>query len=125
MEEIRPIRTQADLDWALTEVERYFDMPPKPGSAEEDRYDILSELIAAYEQRHFAIEALDPVDTIKAYMEETRKSQTDLAALIGSRSRASEILNRKRALSLTAIRKIAEAWHLPADDLIAIYPLAA
>jgi HTH-type transcriptional regulator / antitoxin HigA len=122
---IRPIKREEDLDWALKEIERYFDNPPRPDSPEADRFDILATLIEAYENVHYPIEAPDPVTALKAHMETTGHSQGDLADLLGSRSRASEVLARRRALTLPMIAKISGAWHLPADLLVKSYPLKA
>ncbi len=71
MKEIRPIRTQADLDWALGEIEPYFDAPPAPGSEEADRFDILSDLIEAYENRTVTVAAADPIDILTFFMKTT------------------------------------------------------
>ena len=125
MKEIRPIRTQADLDWALGEIEPYFDAPPAAGSEEADRFDILSDLIEAYENRTLALAAADPIDVLTFYMETTGRTQSDLANVLGSRSRASEILRRKRALTLDMINSLRREWHIPADCLVEPYPLAA
>lgn len=124
MENIRPIRTEADYDWALAEIAPYFDDVPALGTPEADRFDVLADLIAAYEARYHAIEPLSPVDLIAGYMEETGLQQSDLAQVVGSTSRASEFLNRKRPLTLAAIQKIHEAWRLPADVLIQPYHLS-
>lgn len=121
--EIRPIRTEADYDWALTEIAPYFDEVPAAGTAEADRFDILADLISAYEARHHLIEALGPVEMIAAFMEERGLQQADLAQVVGSVSRASEFINRKRPLTLGAIQKINAAWRLPADVLIQPYHL--
>lgn len=125
MKPVRPIRNDTDLDWAITEITPYFETPPAEGSEEADRFDILAGLIEAYEARHHAIEAPDPIDLIRAHMEASGRSQADLAALLGSRSRASEVLARKRALTVEMIRRLGSAWGLPVDCLIAPYPLAA
>lgn len=122
---IRPIRSEADLDWALREIERYFDDPPRSGSPEADRFDVLATLIEAYEDVHHPIEAPDPIETIKAHMKMTGCSQADLAELLGSRSRASEVLAKRRALTLAMINKISTAWRLPADLLVKSYALKA
>jgi len=66
--ELRAIRTDDDLDWALSEIERYFDAPPEPGTEEADRFDILTDLIEAYENREYPIEALDPMEKLKVFM---------------------------------------------------------
>lgn len=121
--DIRPIKTEADYDWALAEVARYFDRQPAPGSADGDRFDVLSDLIVAYENRHFPLPTLDPVKALKAYMEMAGYSQEDLASVLGARSRASEILNRRRALSLQQIQRLVVAWDIPAELLIAPYAI--
>ena len=124
MDNIRPIRTDADLEWAISEIEPYFDRPPEKGSAEADRFDVLSDLIEAYESRSFAADDMEPIELLSSFMELTDRSQGDLAEVLGSRSRASEILNRKRALTVEMIFKIREAWGIPADCLVKPYPLA-
>lgn len=121
--DIKPIRTEADYDWALSEISPYFDAVPEPGTAEADRFDILADLIAAYEAKHHPMEPLNPVDMIAAYMEERDLQQADLAQVVGSVSRASEFINRKRPLTLAAIQKINAAWRLPAEVLIQPYHL--
>lgn len=123
--DIRAIRTDNDYEWALGEIEAYFKNEPAPGSEDADRFDILADLVAAYEERRFPMPALDPVALVKAAMEDRGLSQKDLAQLLGSRSRASEILTRKRALSLDMIRLISRAWNIPADALVRPYDLAA
>lgn len=122
--DIRPIRTQADLDWALAEIGRYFDDQPAPGTPEADRFDVLAALIEAYEARHFPIPEAEPIDFLGAFMEMTGRSQADLASLLGSRSRASEILNRKRSLTVEMIHRLNREWGVPADALVAPYHLA-
>mgnify|MGYP001166145148 CR=1 FL=1 len=121
--DIRPIRNETDYDWALAEIAPYFDDVPQPGTAEADRFDILSDLIVAYEARHHPIDPLSPIEMIVAYMEEQGLQQADLARVIGSVSRASEFINRKRPLTLSAIQKINASWRLPAEVLIQPYHL--
>lgn len=123
--DVRPIRTAADHEWALAEITPYFDNPPPPGTPEADRFDVLADLIEAYEDRHHPIPGLDPVELLRAHMETTGCSQSDLAALFGSRSRASEVLNRRRALTVGMIHKLSAEWHIPADCLVTPYRLAA
>lgn len=123
MENIRAIRNDDDLAWAIAEVTPYFENLPAPGSPEADRFDVLSMLIEAYENKHYAVTAPEPVELIKAHMELTGRSQSDLAALFGSRSRASEVLKKKRALSVDMIRKLHKEWGLPADCLLEPYHL--
>lgn len=121
--DIRPIRSEEDYDWALAEIAHYFDTIPEKGTQEADRFDVLAGLIAAYEATNHPIEALSPVDMIATYMEESGLKQSDFAEVVGSVSRASEFLNRKRPLSISAIQKIHKAWRLPAEVLIQPYHL--
>lgn len=125
MENIRPIKTPADHEWALAEISRYFDHQPEPGSPDGDRFDVLADLIEAYEDRHFPMPDVEPIDLLKAHMEATDRTQADLAALFGSRPRASEVLNRKRALTVDMIHKLSSEWHIPADCLVKPYHLMA
>ncbi|MBN9072145.1 MAG: XRE family transcriptional regulator [Rhizobiales bacterium] len=116
--DIRPIRTIKDYEWALAEVAAYFDSPPAAGSAEADRFDVLSDLIEVFENRHYPMPEMEPVEALKAFMQETGRGQADLARLLGARSRASEILGGKRPLSVGMIYRISKIWGLPADLLI-------
>jgi len=125
MKDIRPIRTDADYEWALGEVARYFEKEPNRGTPQGDRFEVLLGLIETYEAKHWAISAPDPVEAIKAQMEQTGRTQADLAVLIGSRPRASEILNRQRALTMSMIRKLSADWKIPAEVLIQPYRLAS
>ncbi|HSC19107.1 MAG TPA: transcriptional regulator [Rhizomicrobium sp.] len=116
--DIRPIRREADYDWALKEIARYFEHEPKRGTAEADRFDVLSTLIEAYETKHWPIDPPDAVEAIRFRMEQSGLGQADLARLIGSRSRASEILRRKRPLTLEQAWKLHEQWQIPAEALL-------
>ncbi|GAB0116386.1 helix-turn-helix domain-containing protein [Acidisoma sp. 7E03] len=117
--DVRPIRTEADYEWALQEISPYFDTEPQPGTPEADRFDVLAALIEGYERQHHAISAPEPVAVVRFYMEQNGLGQADLAAVLGSRSRASEFLSGRRGLSLTMIGAIRAAWGIPADFLIA------
>ncbi|MBL3576132.1 XRE family transcriptional regulator [Rhodovulum sulfidophilum] len=123
--DVRPIRTEADHQWALSEIARYFEDQPEPGTPEADRFDVLADLIEAYEDRNFPIEPLEPIDLLKAHMETTGRTQADLANLFGSRPRASEVLNRKRSLTVDMIHKLSSEWYIPADCLVRPYHLMA
>ncbi|MEO5324721.1 type II toxin-antitoxin system HigA family antitoxin [Mesorhizobium sp. CC13] len=125
MENIRPIRNDADLEWAIAEVARYFDNEPEPGSMDAERFDILSTLIEAYEDKHYPIEAPDPVSAIVSYMELRGLKQRDLAAVLGSASRASEIVSRKRMLNVDMIQRLHAQWRISAEMLIQPYHLAS
>ena len=119
--EIKPIKTAHDYTIALEEISSLFDAPL--GSAEGDKLDILVTLIEAYEQKHFPIEAPDPVEAIKFRMDQLGFSNKDLEPIFGSRGRVSEILNRKRKLTLEMIRKLHTILHIPSDSLIGEYPM--
>lgn len=123
MMDVRPIRNESDYDWALAEITPYFENEPTPGTPEADRFDVLAELIGAYENRHWKIEAPDPIETIKIVMETRNHSRADFAALVGSKSRASEVLNKKRRLNLDMIHKLSTAWSIPAEMMIVPYHL--
>ena len=123
--DVRPIRTEADYDWALAEIERYFDDEPQPGSEEGDRFEVLVALVSAYEDRRFVWSGVDPIEALSAFMELRGKSQADLAELLGSRSRASEILNRKRALTVEMIHRLSHDWGVPAELLAHPYALSS
>lgn len=123
MTDIRPIRNEDDYSAALIAVEQFFNNEPTPGSAEADAFDVLSALIEAYENKAWPIEALDPIETIQFLMEARGLEQQALAEVIGSKSRASEVLNRRRALTVDMIYKISSQWHIPADVLVRPYHL--
>ncbi len=118
---IRPIRSRRDHAKALEEIERL--MGSRKGSPAAERLEVLAALVTAWEARHDPIEAPNPIEAIRAYMTDHGLSQVDFARLLGIRSLASDILNRRRALSLGAIRKISAAWNIPADVLIQPYML--
>ena len=119
---IRPIRSEADYDEALGEIDRL--MGAVPDTPESDKLEILVTLVERYELEHWAIEAPDPISAIHHVMEARGLRQKDLAALIGSQSHASEVLRRRRPLSLAMIRALAREWSLPADVLVREYELA-
>lgn len=113
MRRLRSIRDEESYDAALAEAERYFDREPAPGTPEADHFAILLDLIAAYEARRWPIGETDPIALLADVMELTGRTQIDLAELIGSRPRASEIMKRKRHLTLAQVRKISRAWGVP------------
>ncbi len=116
--DIRPIRTEADYDWALTEVAGYFDNEPQPGTPEADRFDVLAALIGAYEDKHWPIDAPDPASAIRETMTLRGFTQSDLAALLDSRSRASEVLSGQRPITMAQAWKLHTQWNIPAAALI-------
>jgi HTH-type transcriptional regulator/antitoxin HigA len=121
MQNIRPLKTEADYDWALAELEAYFDHLPEPGSEAADRFDVLTDLVNAYEARHHAVDDIDPVDFLDGYMQNHGYGRADLASVLGSISRASEIMLRRRPLTLAMIQRLVEAWALPAEALVKPY----
>jgi HTH-type transcriptional regulator/antitoxin HigA len=118
---VKPIRTEADYDWALKEIAPYFEREPKPGSAEGDRFDVLASLIDTYETKHWPIDPPDPVEAIRYRMEQGGYGQSDLARLLGSRSRASEIMRRKRPLTMEQAYTLHREWRIPAEVLLRPY----
>ena len=120
----RPIRTEKEHAAALAEIERYFDREPEEGTPEADRFELLMLLIESYEEKHHPVGPPHPVEMIKHRMRTGDYTQADLAALLGSRARASEILQKKRRLTLPMIWKLSREWKIPADALVAPYPLA-
>lgn len=119
--EIFPIRTDADHRRAVLEIERLWDAHEGPDDF--DRLEVLATLVDAYEAKHWPVADLDPIDTIKADMELNGRSLSDLTKIIG-KSRASEILKRRRPLTLGMIRKLHHSWHIPADRLVGEYDLS-
>ncbi len=116
---IKPIRTRKDYEQALARLEVIFDS--KKGTDKGDELEILGMLIDNYENEKFPIGFPDPVEAIKFRMEQLGYNQTDLANVIGLKSRASEILNRKRKLSLEMIRQIHDSLNIPTEVLIQAY----
>jgi HTH-type transcriptional regulator/antitoxin HigA len=120
---IKPIRNEADYEAALQRIHAIFEA--QPDTDEGDELDILTLLVERYEDLHYPIESPDPIEFLEYLMELRGAGQSELARLLGSRSRASEILNRKRPLTLDQIRKISAAWQVPVEPLIREYELTA
>jgi len=116
---IKPIKTEEDYNAALERLEVIFDAVP--GTPESDELEILGILIEQFEKEHYPIDLPDPIEAIKFRMEQMGYTQSDLAEIIGQKSRASEILNRKRKLSLEMIRQISNKLHIPTDVLVQVY----
>ena len=119
--QIKPIKTEADYQQALAAIENVFDA--RPGTPEADALDVLTTLVEAYEERVYAIPAPDPIDMLKYYMESRGIKRRDLEPYIGSRGRVSEVLNRKRPLTLEMIRRLNMGLGIPAEALIQPYEL--
>ena len=113
---VKPIRSESDYDDALAEVAELMDA--RPGTRKGDRLDVLVTLVEAYEERHWRIDPPDPIDAIKFRMEQRGLTRRDLEDVLGSRSRVSEILNRRRPLTLEMIRRLHRELGIPADSLI-------
>jgi len=119
---IRPIRTEADYEAALAEIERLFDVTP--ATPEGDRLDVMVTLVEAYEAQHYPIPEPDPIEAIKYIMESRGLSRSDLEPYIGSRARVAEVLNRRRPLSLNMIRRLCSGLGIPAEVLVQPYSIA-
>ena len=120
--EIRPIHSDKDHRAALAEVDALWGAPE--GTEEGDRLDVLLALLETYEAKRWPIDidkSFDPIEVLNYVIEELGHSQAELAELLGSRSRASEVLSRRRALTVDMIHKISEAWKIPADLLVRPY----
>ena len=118
---IRPIRTKADYRAALREVERLWDADP--GTPDGDAVDILTTLIEVYEAEHFPIAAPDPIAAIEFMMEQKGMTRRDLEPAIGSRGRVSEVLGRKRPLTLPMVRALSRLLDIPTGVLAQPYPV--
>lgn len=116
---IKPIKTKKDYKAAIKKLELIFDA--KPGSPQGDELEVLGILVDNYEKIHYPIDYPDPIEAIKFRMEQMGYSQNDLANIIGLKSRASEILNRKRKLTLEMVRQLHERLNIPTDVLIQSY----
>ncbi|HEY1722610.1 MAG TPA: helix-turn-helix domain-containing protein [Magnetospirillaceae bacterium] len=114
--EVKPIRTKADYERALTEIERLWGS--KAGTPNGDRLDVLATLIDVYESEHFPMDPPDPVEAILFRMEQQGLTRRDLESVIGSRTRIAEVLNRKRGLSIAMIRRLNEKLGISAEVLI-------
>ena len=114
--EVKPIRSEADYEAALAEVERLWGA--KAGTSEGDRLDVLATLIDAYEAEHHPLDPPDPIEAIKFRMEQQGLTRRDLEPIIGTRTRVAEVLNRRRGLSIGMIRRLHERLGISAEVLI-------
>jgi HTH-type transcriptional regulator / antitoxin HigA len=121
--ELRPIKTDVDYRAALKRLEVLFDA--KLGTQESDELEILGLMVDEYEKKHYPIEAPDPIEAIKIRMEEMRLKQVDLVDAIGGKSRVSEVLNRKRKLTVEMIRNLTRRLNLSPGLLINDYKLGS
>lgn len=113
---IQPIRTEADYDKALETIDRLWGA--KRGTSQGDDLDVLLVLVGDYESKHHPIGPPDPVEAIKFRMEQMNLTRKDLEPLIGSRGRVTEVINRKRPLTLPMIRRLNQKLHIPLESLI-------
>ena len=113
---IQPIRTEADYGAALAQIEQLWGAVEC--SAEGDRLDVLAVLVENYETKHYPVAPPDPVEAIKFRMAQMNLSRKDLEPLIGSRARVTEIINRRRALSMPMIRRLHYSLNIPLESLI-------
>jgi HTH-type transcriptional regulator/antitoxin HigA len=123
MVEVNPIRTEQDHDAALAEIEGL--MAAAPGTPEGDRLDVLVTLVQAYEAEHHAIEAPDAISLLQFVMEQRGLDRAALQPMIGDRGRVSEVMARKRPLTLAMIRRLQERLGLPAEILVRPYALSS
>jgi HTH-type transcriptional regulator/antitoxin HigA len=119
---IKPIKSEADYKLALKRLEEIFESPI--GTKESDEADILGLMVDEYEKKHYPIAAPDPIEAIKIRMEEMQLKQVDLVDVIGGKSRVSEVLNRKRKLTIEMIRNLTKRLSLSSDLLITDYQLS-
>ncbi len=119
--DIKPIKTEKEYEKALKEIERLFEAVP--GTPENDRYQVLATLVEAYEDENYPIPLPDPIEAIYYYMESRGLTRADLESYIGSRARVSEILNRRRPLTLSMIQRLHNGLGIPAEVLVQPYKL--
>jgi HTH-type transcriptional regulator/antitoxin HigA len=125
MVNVNPIRDEKDYDAAMRDLDSL--LSAAPGETDEDKIDVLTALVHSYEQQHHRpqIGKPEPVDVILFVMDQRGLSRSDLEPMIGERGRVSDILNRKRPLTITMIRRLSAGLNIPADLLIAEYPTAS
>ena len=115
--EIRPIKTEQDYNKSIKRIEELWGA--KKDSSKGDEFDLLCTLVESYEMKHYPIAPPDPIDAIKFRMEQMEMTKTDLAKYLGSQSRVSEILSRKRQLTLKMVKSLYKGLKIPAEILLA------
>ncbi len=115
---IAPIKSELDYDAALAEIDRLMDA--EPNTLRGDRLDVLVTLVEAYEAKRWVIDPPDPIDAIKLRMEQRGLTRRDLQRILGSRGRVSEILNRRRALSVEMMRRLHQELAIPAESFLRV-----
>ena len=116
---IKPIKTEQDYNDTLSQIESL--MEAKPNTPQMDELEVLTTLVEAYEEQHYKIEAPDPIEAIKFRMEQEGLKQKDLVTIVGSKSRVSEVLNKKRKLTIDMIRNLHSQLHIPIESLFVDY----
>jgi HTH-type transcriptional regulator/antitoxin HigA len=116
---IKPIKSEEDYTDTLSYIESLMDA--KPNTPQMDELEVLTTLVEAYEEQHYKIESPDPIEAIKFRMEQEGLKQKDLVAIVGSKSRVSEILNKKRKLTIEMIRNLHTQLHIPIESLFLDY----
>lgn len=116
--EIRPIHNEHDYKQALQIVSSLVDADPEPNTPDGDRLEVLATLVERYEAEHFPFDLPDPIEAIKFRMEQAGLSASDMQPYIGNLNRVYEVLNRKRGLSLSMIRRLHRELKIPAEVLI-------
>jgi HTH-type transcriptional regulator/antitoxin HigA len=116
--DIKPIKTEADYNITLKEIERLMEMDLAPDTPEADRFEVLVTLVETYEAKHYPIGLPDPIEAIKIRMGDMGLGRKDLEPLIGTRGRVSEIMNRKQPLAMAMVRRLHETLRIPLEVLI-------
>jgi len=116
---IKPIKTEKDYNNTLNQIEKLMDA--KPNTPQMDELEVLTTLVEAYEAQHYIINTPDPIEAIKFRMEQEGLKQKDLVNIVGSKSRVSEILNKKRKLTIEMIRNLHTRLHIPVESLFLDY----
>jgi HTH-type transcriptional regulator/antitoxin HigA len=116
---IKPIKSEEDYIATLNQIESLMDA--KPNTPQMDELEVLTTLVEAYEAQHYVIDAPDPIEAIKFRMEQEGLKQKDLVSIVGSKSRVSEILNKKRKLTIEMIRNLHKQLHIPVESLFLDY----
>ncbi len=118
---IKPIKTETDHRAALERIDELWEA--EPNTPEGDELEVLVTLVDAYEETHFPIDVPDPIEAIRFRMEQQGLEYKDLVAFLGQRSRVTEVMNRKRGLSITMIRKLHDGLKIPLECLVKEYQL--
>ena len=116
---IKPIKNDSDYNKTLSKIENL--MSAEPNTPQMDELEVLTTLVEAYEEQHYMMEAPDPIEAIKFRMEQEGLKQKDLITIVGSKSRVSEILNKKRKLTIEMIRNLHNQLHIPIESLFLDY----